>query len=172
MQARLVETAAEKAEADALILPILEGQTQVPKEAMALDKKLKGAIEQLLKDREFRGKFMELAPIHNLNMLPSRWTVLVGVGRAEQLDMVRLRNALQAAGQTLRRRGHRRLALVLPKEVAARAETGDLVRAATEGIGLSNFDAGSLKTKHENAVAPIESLTIIGLNGDRAASAA
>ena len=79
MQARLVETAAEKAEADALILPILEGQTQVPKEAMALDKKLKGAIEQVLKGREFRGKFMELAPIHNLDTLPSRvFTIVFG----------------------------------------------------------------------------------------------
>src|SRR5437868_4612899 len=130
MKARLVQTAAETVEADALILPILEGQTQLPKEAVALDKKLKGAIEQLLKDREFRGKFMELVPIHNLNTLPSRWTVLVGVGRVEQLDMVRLRNALQAAGRTLRRRGHRRLALVLPKEVAARAETADLAASA------------------------------------------
>jgi len=115
---------------------------------------------------------MELVPIHNLNTLPSRWTVLVGVGRVEQLDMVRLRNALQAAGRTLRRRGHRRLAVVLPKEVAGRAETADLARATTEGIGLSNFDSGSLKTRHENAVAPIESLSIIGLDGDKAASAA
>jgi len=172
MQARLVETAAEKAEADALILPILEGETQVPKEAVALDKKLKGAIEQVLKDREFRGKFMELAPIHNLDTLPSRWTVLVGVGKIEQLDMVRLRNALQAAGRTLRRRGHRRLAVVLPRAVVARAEPADLAPAATEGIGLSNFDAGSLKTRHEHAITPIESLTIIGLDGDKAASAA
>src|SRR3989454_253259 len=88
MQARLIDTAAEKVEADALILPILEGQTQVPKEA------------------------------------------------------------------------------------AGRAETADLARATTEGIGLSNFDSGSLKTRHENAVAPIESLSIIGLDGDKAASAA
>jgi len=172
MQARLVDTAAEKVEADALLLPIFEGQTAVPKEAVALDKKLKGAVEQLLKDREFRGKFMELAPIHNLSTLPSRWTVLVGIGKVDQLDMVRLRNALQAAGRTLRRRGHRRLAVVLPKEVAARAGAAELARAATEGIGLSNFDAGSLKTRPEHAVTPIESLAIIGLDGDKTASAA
>src|SRR5207248_3748303 len=172
MKARLVQTAAETVEADALILPILEGQTQVPKEAVALDKKLKGAIEQVLKDREFRGKFMEQAPIHDLDTLPSRWTVLVGVGKIEQLDMVRLRNALQAAGRTLRRRGHRRLAVVLPTEVAARAGAADLARAATEGIGLSNFDAGSLKTRPEHAFTEIDSLSIIGLNGDKSAAAA
>ena len=172
MQARLVNTAAEKAEADALIVPLVEGQTKVPPEAQTLDKQLKGAIAQLLKDREFRGKFMELVPVHNLDNAASKWTVLVGVGKLEQLDMVRLRNALQAAGRVLRKRGHRQVAVLLPKAVAGRASAADLVRAAAEGIGLSNFDVGSLKTRHDHAVTQIESLNIIGLDGDKRASQA
>jgi leucyl aminopeptidase len=172
MQARLLSTAVEKAEADAVIVPIFEGQTTIPTEAQALDKKLKGAIAQLLKDREFRGKFMELVPVHNLNSVASKWTVLVGIGKPEQLDMVRLRNVLQAAGRVLRKRGHQRVAIVLPKAVVARASAADLARAATEGIGLSNFDVGSLKTRHEHAVTHIESLSIIGLDGDRSATQA
>src|SRR5438309_8587168 len=163
MQARLLTTAPEKAEADALILPIFEGQLSLPPEAAALDKKLKGAITQLLADREFRGKFMELVPVHNLNSLPSKWTVLVGIGKAEQLDMVRLRNALQAAGRVLRKRGHRRVAIVLPKQVAAKAGAADIARAVTEGIGLSNFDVGSLKTRRDHATSKIELLSIVGL---------
>ena len=172
MQARLLTTAPEKAEADALILPIFEGQSKLPPEAESLDKKLKGAISQLLADREFRGKFMELVPVHNLNTVPSKWTVLVGVGKSEQLDMVRLRNALQAAGRVLRKRGHRRIAVILPKDVAARASAADMARAVTEGIGLSNFDVGSLKTRHEDAVTQISALNIVGLDGDKAAAAA
>ena len=172
MQARLLTTAPEKAEADALILPIFEGQAKLPPEAVALDKKLKGAITQLLADREFRGKFMELVPVHNLNNLPSKWTVLVGVGKSEDLDMVRLRNALQSAGRVLRKRGHRRVAVILPKGVAARGSASDVARAVTEGIGLSNFDVGSLKTRHEDAVTQISALSIVGLDGDKAASAA
>ncbi|MEA2636087.1 MAG: leucyl aminopeptidase [Chloroflexota bacterium] len=172
MQARLLTIAPEKAGADALILPMFQGQAKLPPEAVALDKKLKGAITQLLADREFRGKFMELVPVHNLNTLPSKWTVLVGVGKAEDLDMVRLRNALQAAGRVLRKRGHRRITVVLPKDVAARASTADVARAVTEGIGLSNFDVGSLKTRHEHAVTQISALSIVGLDGDKAASAA
>jgi len=172
MQARLLTTAPEKAEADALILPIFEGQAKLPPEAVALDKKLKGAITQLLADREFRGKFMELVPVHNLSSLPSKWTVLVGVGKSEDLDMVRLRNALQSAGRVLRKRGHRRVAVILPKDVAAKARTADLARAVTEGIGLSNFDVGSLKTRHEHAVTQIGVLSIVGLDGDKAAAAA
>ena len=172
MQARLLTTAPEKAEADALILPIFEGQTKLPPEAVALDKKLKGAIAQLLADREFRGKFMELMPVHNLKALPSTWTVLVGVGKPEELDMVRLRNALQAAGRVLRKRGHRRVTVVLPKDVAAKASAADVARAVTEGVGLSNFDVGSLKTRHEHAGTRLSTLSIIGLDGDKAASAA
>jgi len=172
MQARLLTTAPEKAEADAVILPIFEGQSKLPPEAVTLDKKLKGAITQLLADREFRGKFMELVPVHNLNTLPSKWTVLAGVGKPEELDMVRLRNALQAAGRVLRKRGHRRVAVILPKGVAARGSATDVARAVTEGIGLSNFDVGSLKTRHEDAVTQISALSIVGLDGDKAASAA
>jgi leucyl aminopeptidase len=172
VQARLLTAAPEKAEADALILPIFEGQAKLPPEGVALDKKLKGAISQLLADREFRGKFMELVPVHNLGTVPSKWTVLVGVGKSENLDMVRLRNALQAAGRVLRKRGHRRITVIVPKDVAAKASAADVARAVTEGIGLSNFDIGSLKTRHEHAVTQLSTLSIVGLDGDKAASAA
>jgi len=172
MQARLLTAAPEKAEADALILPIFEGQSKVPPEAVALDKKLKGAIAQLLTDKEFRGRFMELVPVHNLGNAPSKWTVLVGLGKPAELDLVRLRNALQAAGRVLRKRGHRRVAVLLPKGVADTAGAADMARAATEGIALSNFDVGSLKTRHEHAVTQIDALGIIGLDGDKSAAAA
>jgi leucyl aminopeptidase len=172
MQARLLTTAPEKAEADALILPIFEGQAKLPPEAVALDKKLKGAIAQLLTDQEFRGRFMELVPVHNLGNAPSKWTVLVGLGKPAELDLVRLRNVLQAAGRVLRKRGHRRVAVILPKAVADTAGGDDMARAATEGIALSNFDTGSLKTRHEQAVTQIDALSIIGLDGDKSAAAA
>jgi len=172
MQARLLKTAPDKAEVDSLILPIFEGQSKLPPEAAALDKKLKGAITQLLGDHEFRGRFMELVPVHNLGNLPSKWTVLVGLGKPAELDLVRLRNALQAAGRVLRKRGHRRIAVLLPKAVAATAGAADMARAATEGIGLSNFDTGSLKTRHEQAVTQIDALSIIGLDGEKSAVAA
>jgi leucyl aminopeptidase len=172
MQARLSSTAPEKTEADALIVPVFQDQSALPREAEALDKKLKGAISQLLKDREFRGKFMELVSVHNLGTLPSRWTVLLGLGRTADLDLVRLRNALQSAGRTLRKRGHRRIAVLLPSEVAEKASAADLARAVTEGIGLSNFEVGSLKTRPEQAVTQIDALTVIGLDGAKEAAAA
>ncbi len=167
MQARLLKDAPEKVEGDAILIPIFEGQTNVPAEAQNLDKRLKGAIGQLLKDGEFHGRLMEVAFVHNLNNVPSRWTVLVGVGKTEQLDMVRLRNALQSAARNLRKRGHRRVAVLLPKEMAATTDAANLARASTEGIALGNFDIGALKTRHEDAVTTIDTLSIIGPDGEK-----
>src|ERR1700731_2911071 len=107
MQARLLTAVPEKAEADALILPIFEGQAKLPPEAVGLDKKLKGAIAQLLADREFRGKFMELVPVHNLGTVPSKWTVLVGVGKSGTLELVRWAKAMRPADGGRRRGGNR-----------------------------------------------------------------
>ncbi|MEO6796828.1 MAG: leucyl aminopeptidase [Candidatus Dormibacter sp.] len=172
MQARLVNTAPEKVEADALILPVFEGEKTVSAEAAGLDKKLKGTIADLLKGDGFNGKFMELVPVHNLGSLPSRWTVLAGVGKRELLDMVRLRNVLQAASRTLRRRGNRTVAVIVPMDVARRASGADVARAVTEGVGLGNFEAASLKTKRDGTAGRISALEILGLNGDRTAASA
>ncbi|HET9849187.1 MAG TPA: leucyl aminopeptidase [Candidatus Dormibacteraeota bacterium] len=172
MQARLLKDAPEKTEGDAVLVPIFEGQATVPAEAQNLDKRLKGAIGQLLKDGEFRGRLMEVAYVHNLNNASSKWTVLVGVGNREQLDMVRLRNALQSAARGLRKRGHRRVAVLLPKELADSADAADLARASAEGIALGNFDIGALKTRHEDAVTTIDAVNIIGLDGEKSLAGA
>jgi leucyl aminopeptidase len=171
MDARLIDSPPEKVKADALLVPVFQGQQTVPPELQTLDKKLKGAIGQVLKD-EFRGRLMETALIHNLDNASSKWTVLVGVGKPEKLDMVRLRNALQAAARILRRRGHRQVTVLLPKDLAAKADASDLARAATEGVALGNFDLGSLKTRHEDAVTTIDGLSIIGLDSEKRAAQA
>ena len=169
MQARLVTTAAEKLEGDALIIPVFQGETALPSEAQPLDRKLKGAVARLLKDGEFRGRLMEVAFLHNLDNVQSRWTVLVGVGRRENFDMVRLRNALQAAARSLRKRGHQRVSVMVSKDLAQKTDPAELTRAVVEGVSLGNFDLGSLKTRHEDAVSKLGELTITGLNGDKRA---
>ncbi|HEX3629891.1 MAG TPA: leucyl aminopeptidase [Candidatus Dormibacteraeota bacterium] len=172
MQARLVTTAAEKAEGDALIIPLFQGQTAVPREAQALDRKLKGAIGRLLKDGEFHGRLMEVASVHNLENAASRWTVLVGLGTREQLDLVRFRNALQTAARSLRKRGHQRIAVLLPDDLPVRTDPAMLAAATAEGIALGNFELGTLKTRRDDAVSTVAQLSIIGLDGERRAAEA
>ena len=172
MQVELIDSAVDKVKADALLIPIFQGQNALPEEAARLGNKLADALGQVLKDGEFRGRLMEVAFVHNLNNLPSKWTVLVGLGKADQFDLVRFRNALQAAARTLRKRGHRQVAVLVPNDLRARLDPTEVARAATEGIALGNFDIGSMKTRHEDAVTEIDALSIIGLNGEKRAKAA
>ena len=110
MQARLVESKPEQVSADALILPLFEDQKTLPAEAARLNQKLGGAVQEMIRNRQFRGKLMEQLPVHNLSRIPSKLTLLVGLGKTKELDLVRLRNTLQAAGRWLRKHGARRVA--------------------------------------------------------------
>src|ERR671936_189959 len=172
MQVELIDSAVDKVKADALLIPIFQGQNALPEEAARLGNKLADALGQVLKDGEFRGRLMEVAFVHNLNNLPSKWTVLVGLGKADQFDLVRFRNALQAAARTLRKRGNREIAVLVPKDLRPGLDAAEVARAATEGIALGNFDIGSMKTRHEDAITEIDALGIVGLNSEKRANAA
>ncbi|HYM50836.1 MAG TPA: leucyl aminopeptidase, partial [Candidatus Limnocylindrales bacterium] len=89
----------------------------------------------------------------------------IGLGRQGELDLVRLRNALQQAGRALRRHGSRRVAMVVTPTVTRTGAPADVTRAVTEAFALANFDSGALKSRRDGAQAPLSSLSIIGLDG-------
>jgi leucyl aminopeptidase len=172
MQARLVDSAAEKVPADALILPLLEGQKTLPAEAARLNRKLGGAIEEVLQSRQFRGRFMEQLPVHNLSKIPSRSTLLVGLGQSTELDLVRLRNTLQSAGRWLRKHGARKVAVLVTSDVARLGSPAELARAISEALVLSNFEARAFRTRsREGEEGQLTNLSLIGLNGAKSAGA-
>ena len=164
MQARLVNTTADKAAGDALIIPVFQGEKALPQEAQSLDRKLKGAITGLLKDGEFRGRLLEVAFVHNLNNATSKWTVLVGVGKQEKFDLVRFRNALHAAARSLRKRGHKEVTVLLTKDLAGKTSPADLARAVTEGVALGNFDHFPERAPTTRVVRRIDTHTAKALN--------
>src|ERR671938_421890 len=133
MQARLVDKPVEQLEVDTIIVPILEGEKTLATEGAALDKKLGGAIQKAIDGREFKADFMEQLPIHSLDRLPATRVLLVGLGKASELDPVRMRNALQGAARYLRRQGTKNVGLLLPSPTWSRMGAAAGARAATEG---------------------------------------
>src|SRR5437660_12041627 len=101
MQARIVGTAPEATPSEAIVLPVLEGRSALDGEVGVLDRRLRGALSEVIR-RPGAGKILETTLIRGGDGGPS-WILLVGVGTAAQLDLVRLRNALQGAGRVLRR---------------------------------------------------------------------
>ena len=171
MQARIVGTAPEATPSEAIVLPVLEGRSALDGEVGVLDRRLRGALSEVIR-RPGAGKILETTLIRGGEDGGPSWILLVGVGTAAQLDLVRLRNALQGAGRVLRRYGVRRAAVVATSPLKRAGGVADLARALTEGIALANFDAGVLKTAPDAVRPPIAALGIIGLDGGAGAAAA
>ena len=171
MQARIVSTAPEATRSDAIVVPVLKGSRALDREVSALDRRLGGALTEVIR-RPTAGRFMETTLLHGGEDGATSWVLVVGVGRARELDLVRLRNALQQAGRTLRRQGVRRAAVVVTTSLKQTGAAADVARAVTEGIALSNFDPGMLKTLREEVRPPLNALSIVGLDGEGRVAAA
>ena len=172
MQARLVNTRPEAVQADALMVLLLEGETTLPGEVAALDQRLGGAIQEMIRDRQFLGKHMEQVYLRNLGKLPSTWTLLVGLGKAAALDPVRVRNAIQAGARFLRKQGNVRIAVLAPGVALQRWGAAEVARTLTEGAALGNFEQRALRTRSDEPQVDLADITIVGVDGDGAAAAA
>ncbi|HXO67086.1 MAG TPA: M17 family peptidase N-terminal domain-containing protein [Candidatus Dormibacteraeota bacterium] len=81
------------AEADLLILPLVEGAA-LPATARDVDRALGGVLGDMV-NGDFKGRFAEIEATRSLSRVPAGRVALLGLGKAEQLDLVRLGNALQ-----------------------------------------------------------------------------
>ncbi len=172
MQAQVLKAAPESVQADALMVLLLEGEQTLPAEVAGLDQKLGGAIHEVVRDRQFTGKLMDQVYLRNLGKLASTWTLLLGLGKAEALDPVRVRNAVQAGARFLRKKGNRRLAVLVPAAALQRWGAADVARTLTEGVALGNFEQRSLRTRSDEPQVDIEDITIVGLDSERGAAEA
>ncbi|HYM49128.1 MAG TPA: M17 family peptidase N-terminal domain-containing protein, partial [Candidatus Limnocylindrales bacterium] len=108
MQAKLVSTKPEATPGDAIVVPLFQGNRTLDRGLSGLDRKLGGALSAALR-RPGAGKFMETTLLQGGRGGPAA-VLTIGLGRQGELDLVRLRNALQQAGRALRRHGSRRVA--------------------------------------------------------------
>jgi len=170
----LTATPAVEATTDAVVVTAFEDG--LSSHAEAVDAALGGALTEMRDAGEFRGRFAQRATLRTLGRLPTRHVLLLGLGRRRELDMFRLTNAFQFAGDALRARGVGSVSAYLDDAVVAAtgrdgsgpAAVADAVRAVATGILLSSFDPGTSKTDPE-ARPPIGVVAIGGVAVDAAA---
>ena len=66
--------------AGAILVNYYEGVKKPEGDAAAVDKALGGAISDLIKQGEFKGKLNEIMLLHSLGKLPAGHVVVVGLG--------------------------------------------------------------------------------------------
>jgi leucyl aminopeptidase len=122
-------------QADALIVPVFEGQK---------DERF-GAAD-LYDSGEVAGKSQELTLLHHLPGVAARRILLAGAGKAEKFDPDEMRRLAGAAVRHLKGKSIRRIAFALDGQFNG----SDYAAAVVEGAVLGDFEPDRYKTREED----------------------
>ena len=151
--------------AGVLVLGILERGGELKGAARAVDRTSRGAISSLLEQRDFTGRFLDLALLYPKGLGSSR-VLLVGLGPRSELTTTRIRHAAAQAARRARELGTRTLATVALGAQAGGLEPAAAAQATAEGLLLGHYRF--VPYKSAPGPAPLSSATLLELDPDRA----
>jgi leucyl aminopeptidase len=175
MKTTLVSTPPSQLETDCLVVVVLDSSEkdsgEKAKPALSVesaDAAVREAAKDIVASGEVKSKSFETTLIHNPAGLKAKRLLLLGGGKKKSFSAVELRKLAGAAVRTLKGKGLRSFAFILP-------ETGivapDAVLALVEGAIIGNFDPGYYKSKDKDDQ-KIDSVTIVVPKADPALEAA
>jgi leucyl aminopeptidase len=151
-----------KIKADAVLVNHYEGLKRPEGGAAAVDKVLDGAITQLIKQGDIKGKLNEITLIHSLGRLPASRVVVVGLGKKKELDTNKIRGAIAETCRYLRGKGVATLATGVQGSGINDIKADDAVQATAEGALLGLYTFRRHITKKEDKPGEIKQFTIVG----------
>jgi len=119
------------------------------------DPAVREAASDLIAGGEISGKMFETALLHRPAMLKAKRLLLVGGGKAENLNSSTLRKLAGTAARFLKPKGIESFAFAVPENGIDAAQA---VKAVVEGAFVANFDPDSYKTDRKDQT--LRSLTI------------
>jgi len=149
-------------EADAILVNHFEGMESPDGEAAAVDKALGGAVSQLIKQGEIKGKPNEITMLHSFGKLPAARVVVVGLGKKSDLSVNKVRGAVAETCRWLRSREINTIATVPQGANINNIGPGDAAQAIAEGALLGTYTFRKHMTKKEDKPGEIKQLSIVG----------
>jgi len=136
-----------KIKADAIIVPFFEGKKRPEGDIAAIDKALVGAVSQLIKQGEIKGKLNQITVIHSLGKLPAARVVVVGLGKPPELSQDKVRGAIAGACRLLRQKGVSSIATLAQGAGITGITAQVAAQVITEGALLGVYSFRKHKTK-------------------------
>ena len=146
---------------DALIVNLFEGVGHPGGATGAVDQALGGSITAAIRRQEFKGKLHERLLLHTFGQLPVTQVLVIGLGKAEDFTLDRVRSVSAEAMRHLRAVGVRRAASIVHGAGIGGLQADQAACAVTEGalLGLYRFD--KYKKPEENGQRIIRTLTLL-----------
>jgi leucyl aminopeptidase len=164
MKTNLVLTPAPQTETECLVVVALDrGAKDTPEVSIeTTDEAVKKAVSEVVASGEATSKSFETTLLHHPAGLRAKRLLLIGGGKAKGFSAFDLRRLSGAATRTLKSRGLRSFAFVIPTSGLAQEQAA---KAMVEGAFVGDFDPDTYKSDRKDQT--IEELTIVGV-GDQA----
>jgi leucyl aminopeptidase len=160
MDVKVLQGSIETVTAEAVIVNLFEG-VELPAGATgAVDKALNGAIKDIIRGGDFRGKLNEIAVLYTRGAIPAARVIVVGLGKVADFSVDRVRQAAAMAAKKARDLGCKSIASTAHGAGTGQIDPALAAQAVVEGtlLGLYKW------TAHRNISGergPIESLTLV-----------
>ncbi len=150
-------------ETDCLVVTVLDrGDKDKPQAALETsDAIVREAAAEVIASGEITGKAFETALLHHPAKMKAKRLLLLGGGKAKTFSAFDLRRLAGAAVRTLKSRGLRSFAFVMPEAGLA---ADDAVKSIVEGAFVGNFDSDTYKSDRKDQ--KIDALTVVA-SGDK-----
>lgn len=154
MELKVTSGAIAAIETGAIILGIFEGITSPEGDLAEVDRALDGAITLLIRQGEIKGKLNEITLVHTFGRLLAPRVVVVGLGKAEQLNGEKVRGAVAEVCKFLRQKGAAEIATVLMGVEKGQITAESSAQLITEGalLGLYSFDKHKAKEPNHKEI--------------------
>ena len=154
MQITALTVPIDQIQADALIVPVFEGQKETRFSAGAL-----------YDSGEIAGKPLEQTLLHNVAGVAAARVLLAGAGKSERFDPAEMRRLTGAGVRLLKAKSVKRIAIALEGGYAA----AEFASAAVEGALLGDFDPDRHKTGNDKKTVDSFLVACSGFDGFDAA---
>jgi leucyl aminopeptidase len=151
-----------KVKAGAIVVNYFEGAKRPEGDTAAVDKALDGAISQLVKQGDIKGKLNEITLLHSLGKLPATRVMVTGLGKKPELSINKVRGAVAETCRWLRQKHVDSIAIVAQGAGIKGIDLASSAQAVTEGALLGLYAFRRHITKKDDEFGEIKEFLIVG----------
>ncbi|NET56355.1 MAG: leucyl aminopeptidase [Symploca sp. SIO2E6] len=166
MEIRATDTALLDWTGDTLAVSFLEDAVELTGDLAQLDDKLGGLLRELIEETEFKGSAGSSAVSRVGAGSSIRKIILLGLGKADTLNLDSLRRAAAAIARLAKQQKSKTLAISLP---VVNAEPGLTAQVITEGLVLALHLDNRFKSDPEDKGPKLEQVELLALGNQEAA---
>ncbi len=168
MEIRIEKAEAEKFPCELLVLFSFESPHPLEGVTERVDQAWKGWISQVIKEGDFRGELFECKLFYTHGLFPAKRVLLTGLGKKEEFDLNKWREASSKAGQFIRDSGLKRFVFQVTRLENFSEEV--LAEAFIIGLRLGTYQFKELKTQEREKIKEIEEGILLGRSDEEVRS--